>query len=50
MLLPNYNLCSEFFGLAHELIEEDDDEHITTLQWLIRLGIKPKEIRKIVRQ
>jgi hypothetical protein len=32
------------------LIEEDDEEHTSTLGWLMRLGIKPKEIRKIVKK
>jgi len=41
--------CDECIGLASELIEEDDDEHISALSWLIRLGISPKEIRKIVK-
>ena len=50
LLLPNYNLRSECIGLAHELIEEDDDEHITTLQWLIRLGLTPKSMRKVLRR
>ena len=50
LLLPNYNLCSECIGLASELIEEDDNEHITTLQWLIRLGLAPKNIRKVLKR
>ena len=50
LLLPNHNLCSECIDLAKQLVEEEEDEHITTLRWLMRLGIKPKEIRKIVRQ
>ena len=50
LLLPNYNLCSECIDLAKQLVEEEEDEHITTLRWLMRLGIKSKEIRKIVRQ
>ena len=49
LLLPNYAMCDECIGLASELIEEDDDDHISTLSWLIRLGITPKEIRKIVK-
>ena len=49
LLLPNYALCDECIGLATELIEEDDEEHISTLTWLMRLGIKPKEIRKLVK-
>ena len=50
LLLPNYNLCDECIGLTNELIEETEDEHITTLQWLIRLGIKPKNIRQIIKK
>ena len=50
LLLPNYSLCTECIGLANELVEEDNEEHISTLTWLMRLGIKPKEIRKIVRK
>ena len=46
-MLPKYNLCNECIGLANELIEETEDEHITTLQWLIRLGIKPKTSDKL---
>ena len=49
LLLPNYSLCNECIGLANELIEEDNEEHISTLTWLMRLGIKPKEIRKITK-
>ena len=50
LLLPNYSLCNECIGLASELVEEDNEEHISTLTWLMRLGIKPKEIRKIVKK
>ena len=50
LLLPNYSLCNECIGLASELVEEDNEEHISTLTWLMRLGIKPKEIRKIIRK
>jgi hypothetical protein len=50
LLLPNYSLCNECIGLASELVEEDNEEHISTLTWLMRLGIKPKEIRKIVKR
>ena len=50
LLLANYHLRSECIDLAKQLVEEEEDEHITTLRWLMRLGIKPKEIRKIVRQ
>ena len=50
LLLPNYSLCNECIGLASELVEEDNEEHISTLTWLMRLGSKPKEIRKIVRK
>ena len=50
LMLPKYNLCDECIGLANELIEETEDEHITTLQWLIRLGIKPKNIRQIIKK
>ena len=50
LLLPNYILCSGCIALASQLIEEDEDEHIPTLRWLMRLGIEPKEIRKVVRK
>ena len=50
LLLPNYNLCNECIGLASELVEEENEEHISTLTWLMRLGIKPKHIRKIVKK
>ena len=43
LLLPNYSLCNECIGLANELIEEGNEEHISTLTWLMRLGIKPKD-------
>ena len=43
-------LCNECIGLASELVEEEDEEHISTLTWLMRLGIKPKDIRKIVKK
>jgi ATP-dependent Clp protease ATP-binding subunit ClpX len=50
LLLPNYSLCNECIGLASELVEEDNEEHISTLTWLMRLGIKPKEIKRIVKR
>ena len=50
LLLPNYNLCSKCIGLAHELIEKDDDEYITTLQWLMRLGLTSKSIKRVLRR
>jgi len=50
LLLPNYSLCNECIGLASELVEEDNEEHISTLTWLMRLGIKPKEIRKLTKR
>ena len=28
LLLPNYSLCNECIGLASELVEEDNEEHI----------------------
>ena len=46
----NLAICNECIALASDLIEEDDEEHISTLGWLMRLGIKPKEIRKIVKK
>ena len=49
LLLPNYAMCDVCIDLAKDIIEEDDDDHISTLSWLIRLGITPKEIRKIVK-
>ena len=49
LLLPNYNLCSQCIGLESELIEEDD-EYITILQWLIRLGLAPKNIWKVLKR
>ena len=50
LLLPNYNLCDECIGLASELVEEENEEHISTLTWLMRLGIKPKHIKKIIKK
>jgi len=50
LLLPNYVMCDVCIDLAKDIIEEDDDDHISTLSWLIRLGIKPKYIRRIVRK
>ena len=50
LLLPNYIFCSDCIALASQLIEEDEDEHISTLRWLMRLGIEPNEIRKVVRK
>ena len=50
LLLPNYSLCNECIGLASELVEEDNEEHISTLTWLMRLCIKPKEIKRIVKR
>ena len=50
LMLPKYNLCNECIGLASELVEEENEEHISTLTWLMRLGIKPKHIRKIVKK
>ena len=49
LLLPKYNLCSECIGLAHEPIEEDD-EQITTLQWLMGLGLTPESIKRVLRR
>jgi|TARA_B110000908_G_scaffold101236_1_gene119360 ATP-dependent protease Clp ATPase subunit len=49
LLLPNYSLCNECIGLASELVEEDNEEHISTLTWLMRLGIKPKEGIEIIK-
>ena len=46
----NLAICNECIALASDLIEEDDEEHTSTLGWLMRLGIKPKEIRKIVKK
>ena len=46
----NLARCNECIALASDLIEEDDEEHTSTLGWLMRLGIKPKEIRKIVKK
>ena len=41
---------TEMEDVAQDDVEETEDEHITTLQWLIRLGIKPKNIRQIIKK
>ena len=46
----NLAICNQCIGLASDLIEEDNEEHISTLTWLMRLGIKPKHIKKIIKK
>ncbi len=46
----NLAICNQCVGLASDILEEDNEEHISTLTWLMRLGIKPKHIRKIVKK
>jgi ATP-dependent protease Clp ATPase subunit len=43
----NIAICDECASLMKSL-NEQDEETLTTIEWLYRLGIKPKEIRKIV--
>jgi hypothetical protein len=46
----NLAICNQCVALASDILEEDNEEHISTLNWLMRLGIKPKHIRKIVKK
>ena len=46
----NLAICNQCVGLASDILKEDNEEHISTLTWLIRLDIKPKHIRKIVKK
>jgi ATP-dependent protease Clp ATPase subunit len=46
----NLAICNQCVGLASDILEEDNEEHISTLTWLMRLGINPKLIRKIVKK
>ena len=46
----NLAICNQCVGLASDILEEDNEEHISTFTWLMRLGIKPKHIRKIVKK
>jgi len=51
VLMPNnISVCNECVDLMKSLTEEIDDETLTTIEWLYRLGIKPKEIRKITKR
>ncbi len=50
VLMPsNIAVCNECIELMKSLIETNEDETVSTIDWLMRLGIKPKEIRKIVK-
>ena len=46
----NLAICNQCVALASDILEEDNEEHISTLTWLMRLGIKPKHIKKIVKK
>lgn len=52
VLMPNnIAVCNECIELMRNLVEtNEDDETVSTIDWLMRLGIKPKEIRKIIRK
>ena len=45
----NIAVCNACIELMKSLIETDEDETLSTIDWLRRLGIKTKEIRKIVK-
>jgi|TARA_B110000046_G_scaffold11976_1_gene11882 ATP-dependent protease Clp ATPase subunit len=45
----NIAVCNECIELMKSLIETNEDETLSTIDWLRRLGIKTKEIRKIVK-
>jgi len=49
LLLPNYTLCNECIELAKQLIEEEDD-YLTTANWLQRLGVNAKDRRKVLKR
>ena len=46
----NLAICNQCVALASDILEEDNEEHISTLTWLMRLGIKPKHIKKIIKK
>ena len=41
----NIAVCNECIELMKSLIETNEDETLSTIDWLRRLGIKPKEIK-----
>ena len=45
----NIAVCNECIELMKSLIETNEDETLSTIDWLRRLGIKTKDIRKIVK-
>ena len=45
----NIAVCNECIELMKSLIETNVDETLSTIDWLRRLGIKTKDIRKIVK-
>ena len=50
VLMPNnIAVCNECIELMKSLIEANENETLSTIDWLRRLGIKAKEIRKIVK-
>jgi len=51
VLMPNnIAVCDECVDLMKSLIETNEDETLSTIDWLRRLGIKTKGIRKIVKR
>jgi ATP-dependent protease Clp ATPase subunit len=52
VLMPNnIAVCNECIELLRNLVEtNEDDETVSTIDWLMRLGIKPKEIKRIVKR
>ena len=45
----NIAVCNECIELMKSPIETNEDETLSTINWLRRLGIKTKDIRKIVK-
>ena len=45
----NIAVCNECIELMKSPIETNEDETLSTIDWLRRLGIKTKDIRKIVK-
>jgi len=51
VLMPNnIAVCNQCIELMKSLIETNEDETLSTIDWLRRLGIKTKDIRKIVKR
>lgn len=46
----NIAVCNECIELMKSLIETNEDETLSTIGWLRRLGIKTKDIRKIIKR